>query len=1022
MPYSWEENDLIAEQITTPSWEANDPIVSPQKVGYGATGTWEKEDPISIPVRFAKGLYNIIPETIRGILKTATRFSPGHIEMMQQAEKEILAGELGPKEAKRMRKRVESRERQAKHLAPMPISPPTTVGEKATDIAAGVAGFVIKLGLLKKAYPNISGSALWEMENLSSGGTPGVGAATYGVFNLPGKVIKGVTIGAKVGRVASESVLLGGMSAAHQKIETGEINAVDVLISAGIPLGLRTVGGAKGVLKKALKAKNPKAIKAVNEAIIKVEAVGLESTNKKLLESTAAAKALSKTEVKVAHKALRRRQAGRGIKATKAAIRAERSAGEAIRAGRRAYAGKAKVPKVTPPDLTPAQWEGYYKRILEIYPIKKKKVQFQRTGTQEALDKLRAGDIPTNYDFGLLDKLLGRETTLQLHANLAKHRTYGVWDIPILTRDMLKSMFGWDPQAWRQLAGISQRHPVTYGKAAKANIQAYVSQIQANRINKAIESSPAHKVGIEKMEVNYLGTTPWTTVKAGTRLQQYGTWTDFLLSRKNKILKKWGQGLAASERGANSGINTGLNGLVNSGIKDLELLQGRLAAKGKPAMTTKQIDKYLLERGRDINAFTKRVTAKPPKGKDDWTAKQKMELQRVANWILFSSAHTISRPIAAWRSVKNLATGKGIGGRTYAAQITASNIAKISLLSSIGAYIGHKWRAEDPTKEPKIDSSMNPLNSMWGKYRVGNDTIDLSGGDNSTYRLLARIGVSSYLYSKQRLTGEEQTTFAGWKVQSPGEEIKRYFNSRETVLLGLSKTLLTEKDWLGKPIGRKEAILKQFPMEFLVSVVEAGNADGMWEALSQGDISEASKDFIRNLPIGAAGIAGMGTATYPVKTTTTRYKFRDIIAKKEYDKKWRDLNIKEQRKLSYKHRKVFETFERKIKAESIKQPPNWANIQEEQRKSGIKITKLLSKANRKKVEGVSVAVSRSPKRFYLNDKRYQQYQELTAKYLNERLSKIKLEGRSGRVRDKLLEITIRMAKNKAFRDIRKGMK
>ena len=1018
-----------------------------------------------VPIRFGKKLINIFSKSAKEIV-----FGVGggkivtHI-VAAKLNKTLKERGIEPPSQLETQKRIKQMMmgEYEKGAPEFKVTPATTVGEKATDIAAGVTGFVAQLALLKKVFPGAGGAQLWEMENLSSGGMPGVGAATYGVFSLPGKVIKGATIGAKFGRVASESVLLGGMSATHQKIETGEINASEVLISAGIPLGLRAAGGAKGVLKRALKTKNPKAIKAVNKIIAKdinvykttdnsrkgiteaevirkgdkyVDKVtgkdvildqaasgsaiagpqplkGIDAANKKLLESTAAAKALSKTEVKAAHKVLRRRQAGRGIKATKAAIRAGRPVGEALRAGRRAYSGQAKVPKVTPPDLTDAQWEGYHKKILEIYPLKKKGVQFQRTNTQDALDKLRGGDIPTNYDFGLLDKLLGRETTLQLHTNLARYRTYGIWDVPVLARDALKSMFGWDPQAWRQLAGVSQRHPVTYGRAAKANLQAYASKVHANRINKAIETSPNYKIGKEKMGVNYLGTTPWSTVKEGTRLQQYGTWTDFLLTRKNKVLKAWGRGLAASERGANAGMNTGLNGLVGSGIKDLELLQGRLAAKGKPPMTSKQVDKYLLQRGHDINAVTKRVTAKNPNAK---------EIQRAANWILFSSAHTVSRPIAAWRSIKNLATGKSLTGRTYAAQITVSNIAKLSLLSSVGAYIGHKWRAENPTEEPKIDSSMNPLNSMWGKYRVGNDVIDLSGGDNSTYRLLARIGVSAYLASKKQITGEEQTTFKGWKVTSPGEEIKRYLNSRETVLLGLSKTLATGKDWMGKPIGRKEAILKQFPMEFLVSVVEAGNADGMWESLSQGDVSEASKDFIRNLPVGIAGLAGAGTATYPVKAATTRYKFRDIVAKGAYNKKWGDLTIREQGKLSRKYRKQFDVFERKIKVERLKDPGSIDWIREEQRKSGDKIRGLLSKSNREKVAETSINISRSPKRFYLNDKKYQRYQELTAKYLNERLSKIKLEGRSSRVRDKLLEITIRMAKNKAFRDIKMEMK
>ncbi len=1007
----------------------------------------------SLVGRFGKQLYNIIPSIIKGTLETAAKAAPGELDMRRQAQQEILAGSLGPEEAERMREFLAKGKQQATKLQPIPVPSPETWKEKGVDIAAGIAGFVAQITLLKKGLPKtIPTSVVWEMQNLMSGGTPGMGAASYAAFSAPGKIIKGVSIAAKAGRVVSESILLGGMSAAHQKIETGEINAMDVLISAGIPLGLRAAGGAKGVLKRALKAKNPKVIKAVNEVIAKkdiniyrttdnsrkgiteaevirkgeryVDKVtgkdvvldvtvsgsglvkpvkGIDIANKRLLETTATAKQLSKTEVKVVHKALRRRQAGRGTKATAAAIRAGRTPGEAIRAGRRAYGGKAKVPKVTPPDLTPEQWVMYDKKILELYPPQGRRgaqTQFQRTGTQEALNKLKAGDIPTNYDFHFLDKLLGRETTLELHRNLVRHRTYGLWDIPVLVRDGLKSMFGYDPQVARQARGIAARHPLIYAESVKVNLQAYGSQTASNRIIKKLESSPGWELS-KKQGINYLGTTPWTTVKEGTRLQQYGSFTDFLLSRKNRYLKSWGKLLAASERGANAGLNTSLKKLWDVGQKDLASYQT------KNPMTPLQIEKWNKVRVNDINAFMKRVVAKNKKAK---------EIQKAANWILFSSAHTISRPIASWRSIKNLAVGKGIRNRTYAAQLTATNIASLSALSSIGAYIGHKARLKDPTKEPSIDSSNDPTNSMWGKFRVGNDVIDLSGGDNSTYRLLARIGVSAYMYGRKITTGREGA------APDVGEELMRYLTSRETVLIGLGKTLATGKDWLGEPIGRKEAILKQFPMEFLISIVEAGNADGMWEAIQGGDITEASKDLIKNIPVGIVGLAGAGTATYKVPTATTRYRFRNIISNKEYQKEWNDLTAKEQGKLSRKHRKIFKIFEGKIKAERVEKPYSPERIIEEERKSRIRITKMLSKDNRSKIEGVSVAVSRRPKNFFLNDERYQKYQELTAKYLNERLSKIRLEGRSDKVRTKMLEVAVKMAKDKAFRDIRREMK
>ncbi len=182
-----------------------------------------------------------------------------------------------------------------------------------------------------------------------------------------------------------------------------------------------------------------------------------------------------------------------------------------------------------------------------------------------------------------------------------------------------------------------------------------------------------------------------------------------------------------------------------------------------------------------------------------------------------------------------------------------------------------------------------------------------------------------------------------------------------------------------------------------------------------------AKKALGNLAPSIAALGGVGTGSYPVYTSTTRSKFRSVIAEKAYNKKWDDLTLIEQRKLSIKHRKAFSVFERKIKVERIGKPVSLVRIQEEQRKSGVKITKLLSKINREKIKDVSVAVSRRPKNFFLNDERYQQYQELTAKYLNERLSKIKLTGKSDKVKTKMLEVAVKMAKDKAFRDIRRQM-
>ncbi len=753
-------------------------------------------------------------------------------------------------------------------------------------------------------------------------------------------------------------------------------------------------------------------------------ATSIEESTKKLVVWGKKAKPLNATEVKAAIKVNQQRQSAAGTTATRKAILGKQSAFKSLISGLAAQKGKANTPKVTPPDLSNAQWEGIYRKIIEVWPTETKATQFARANTFKAVTKLRDGNIPTDYEFGFLDKLLGREATLALHKSIAQQRGYSVSDIPRLTRDMLKATFAYDPQAspLRQTSGIVARHPEIARQAFKANIQAYVgpkplrrlgrkvlrrSNIEfetavkaAERINAKLEASPGYDLSTKY--VKYLGVTPWASVKAGTKLQQYGGFSKFLLSRKGdnivvKTARKWGQVINASERGANAGINTSVNLLWREGEKDLARMMSR------KTMTAAQIENFRIQRGRDIMTGIKRRTAFTRQGK---------EFERAVNWILFSPANTWSRLVQPLQVIKRAIKSKGYE-QTYAAELMVSNIAKIAAMGSIAAYTGHRLRANDPTQEPHIDGSNDPTNSMWGKTRVGNDVFDPTGGDATTYRMFARVGLSAYMYGRELITGKEGTS------PKAGEEFKRWLSSRETVLLGLGKTLLTGKDWLGRPIDRVDGLLRAFPIEFVVSVIDAGTADGVWEQLAAGDIQDASVGFVKNIPVGMFGLLGGGTGSYPVRAASARYNFKNFIAQKEHNKDWDDLTIGEQRRLTRENRKQFEVLDRQVKVERVADPYDPERQIEEARLSQKKITGLLSKPNRAKIAGFSIAVSRRPKNFYLNDERYQKYQELMAKYLNERLSKRNLEGRSQRTKDILLELDVKLAKNKAFRGIRK---
>jgi hypothetical protein len=722
-------------------------------------------------------------------------------------------------------------------------------------------------------------------------------------------------------------------------------------------------------------------------------ATSIEETTKTLVKWSKKAKPLNKTERAAAVKANQQRQTAAGMSTARRNILKGHSAHDSVIKAMRAMTGEADIPKVTPPNLSTAQWEAIERKAIERWPTAHD--WFKIPQTWRIIDKLKGGNIPTDTEFGVLEELIGRKAVLALHKGIVTPYEYSWADTPWLTRDILKMTFAYDPQAspLRQTSGIVGRHPLVGEKALDVNIRAYAGErikptrllrrlsrkirgkettkfepgkVAAERIQAEIKAHPTYE--LSKKYVTYLSDDPWASKEAGTKLHQYGRAGDFLQQIKgnnpaSKLLRKWGQWISASERGANAGMNTATQLMWIEGEKDLAR---DLARK---AMTPAQIHQWRVNRGRDIMTGLKRRTA---------ITKQGRQLQQAANWFLFSPTNTWSRLIHPFQVIKRLAKGKGYE-RTYAAELMVSNIAKISAMGAIAAYTGHRLRANDPTEEPYIDGSNDPTNNLWGKTRVGNDVYDPTGGDASTLRMFARLGTSAYMYGREWFTDKEGT------APSAGETT--------------------------------DALLKAFPIEFVISVVEAGTADGTWEQLVSGDIQEASKGFIGNLPVAAFGLLGGGTGSYPVKAAYTRHRFKDIIAQKEYDKDWDDLAIADQRKLMRDHREEFETLDRRVAAERVKDPYKAERQKEEARLSQEKISGLLSKSNRKKVADFSVAVSRRPKNFYLNDERYQKYQELTAKYLNERLSVRNLEGRSQRTQDILLELDITLAKDKAFREL-----
>jgi hypothetical protein len=853
------------------------------------------------------------------------------------------------------------------------IAPPTTAGEWAVDIVTGVGKFATKLVVLRKILPGTSEAALWEMENISSGGVPGLGYAMHGAFSAPGKIIKGVKLPSKVGRLAAESAALASVSALEQGIDTGEIDYVQIGIAAALPVALRT----PKAIKKLIRARHPKVMKAIAEATVPTKVPPIDTANKVITDWSTKAKLLNQTERKAAVKQLHKQQTARGIVAWKKG----RGLREKLTLAKKAYGGKARVPEIEPLKLTDAQIEVYRKRIEQVYPIER---QFQRTNSADAILKMTEGKIPTNYEFRLLQPIFGKDTTEKLFTELIRKRPFSGWELPALTVQFFKTKFGYDIQMFRQGRSLGVMHPVLYMKANWINTRGLFDKKYAKRAVAAVESSAGYDHSV-KVGYNYVSTAGYSS----KRLEYYALGlTERLLASKSPRLRAWGKLLGRSELAAVAGINTMQKSLYDNAMKRVRNLN----------LTPAQEKLWLKNRAKTHNTFMKilRVPADTYKGQ----YKGLRGLKQAANYVLFSPSVTASRPL----SIKAMIANKG--SRLYAGEIIASNIASIFAMTAIPAIIARQMRLQNPTEEPDINGELNVLDGNWGKIRRFNEVFDPSMGDGPFYRAIARIGVSAYMYGKGKITGKDITEFAGKKVTSASDTLARYLETRETAAIGFAKTMITGKDWMGEPIPRFEATVRAVTPEIIEATFEAGMADGLWGSLTA-------------FPTSTMAI---GVSTYPVHAATTRSKFRDIVSQAKHNMDWDALSISQQNRLRSEHRKQFEVLSERVRKERVGKPISIEKIKEEEIRAGKRITGMLSKPNRQWVEDISIGVSRRPKNWYLNDERYNRYQELVAGYVDERLSKVNFTGMEERRRIARVQIVVKIAKNKAFSTLRRETK
>lgn len=692
------------------------------------------------------------------------------------------------------------------------------------------------------------------------------------------------------------------------------------------------------------------------------------------------------------------------------------SAREAISLAKRGLKKRAAVPEFEPLNLTAKDWNILQEQLQNHY-----KTRISLVNASEGLNKLQDGFVPTPYEWSLLSPVLGRELTTKLFNATAPAQTWNIWKIKDVIRDSMKVLkLGADLQPFRQTSTISTRHPVITWQARYHSARAFASIISGRRkyinaLAQARKHDPSIKLFHSEYKHNYLTGEPWASIEAGTKLQSYGVFPDFLskLHVQNKLadkilapLRLTGKFFKAMEETTEFGINIALDLLGHAAEKELLLLKTS-TSKYRPR-TPEAITKWRAKRGHQHNAFMKRIVARTPEGK---------AVQNAANELMISPAHFVSPYIASKEAVASVFSPKMWTTPQhvpYATQVVGANLLKMAAIGTLTTYIANKYRRENPFIQPPVDSSNSPDNTGFGKVFVNGTWFDYTGGDAGTYRALARLAVSAAAYAKSKITGEEVTKMGEHRVYTMWDTVSRQFTNRQALYIGTLRTLMTRKDWLGRPIDNLDILTEAIAPTQLAAVIESLQKDGIIDVLASGDIKQFGKDMAQAAAVGVSESVGMNAMSYDIPAYQIREFARDTKAQEMYGTKWDYLTKAEQMQVIQANMQEFQDLDVEVAEQRTTRPINIERLKEEEQRVGDKIRKAVDEKVQDRLKGISVNISRYHGTIRLTDERYKQYKDLVIEELNKQIPTVQLEGLSRNTQRLILKAHVSLSKKRAY--------
>lgn len=289
------------------------------------------------------------------------------------------------------------------------------------------------------------------------------------------------------------------------------------------------------------------------------------------------------------------------------------------------------------------------------------------------------------------------------------------------------------------------------------------------------------------------------------------------------------------------------------------------------------------------------------------------------------------------------------------------------LISFFGAGVGALWLAS-LIKGVKVER--DPRSSDFGKIRFGNTRIDFWGGYSQIARLVAQLWAAE---SKGADTGRIMPV-------ERGQVVWRFIQSKLSPAAGLSVDLLRGETFLGKQLEMEPDVIagqfyERFTPLFIQDVVDTLRFQGLTGA---GIVT----------PLAFHGIGAM---TYPVRASSEAARLKDIEANKTFGIGWDELSATAQEALRERV-PMIELSERQAQIER-EDFTMVAKRLEEQHYVMQDIIGKLPKPVKQDIKdydvyipGLSRYVSNG---WYLNDKRYKDYQAQVKRGLSLYLTKLR---------------------------------